>query len=257
MHPVPTSEDGTRPIYRVIAADLRAAITSGGLADGDRVPGENELMRRYAVARGTARQALQVLINEGIVAAVRGSGNFVRSFRPVRRRAPQRLAAELWGRGGRIWSADAADRELEVDCIEVYTTAAPEHVGGVLELGENGTVLTRSRRYLVDDRPLQLATSYLPAGLAEGAGAVLARADPGAGGIYARLAELGHAPAHFTEELRVRMPSPVESELLHLSPGTPVLDVVRTARTATDRVVELNEMVLDGSAYVLHYDFEA
>ena len=47
--------------YRRIAEDLRQQITSGELASGQRVPSEAELMRRYGVSRGTARQGLALL----------------------------------------------------------------------------------------------------------------------------------------------------------------------------------------------------
>ncbi|WP_376766948.1 GntR family transcriptional regulator [Spinactinospora alkalitolerans] len=258
---MPTSEnrgdmrDPSPPVYREIAEALRSAIASGELSDGDRVPGENDLMKRYGVARATARQALSVLINEGIVVAVRGSGVYVRTFRPLRRHGPRRLSRELWGGGRAIWQADTADRAFAADNITVRETAAPEHVARALDLPEQERVVVRRRRYLLDDRPMQLATSYLPAKLA--AGTAIAEADTGPGGIYARLAELGHAPAHFTEEIRVRMPSPAEVEELALSAGTPVLDVMRTALTSDHRAVELNEMTLDGSAYILQYDFDA
>lgn len=63
--------------YRRIAEDLRQQITSGALATGQRVPSEAELMRRYGVSRGTARQGLAVLEAAGLVRAVHGKGRFV------------------------------------------------------------------------------------------------------------------------------------------------------------------------------------
>ncbi|MEK8141760.1 UTRA domain-containing protein [Streptomyces sp. M10(2022)] len=64
--------------------------------------------------------------------------------------------------------------------------------------------MRRSRRYLLDGKPVLKAVSYLPAEIADGT--PIAEVDTGPGGIYARLAELGHAPK-FREEIRVRMPS--------------------------------------------------
>ncbi|MDA8370369.1 MAG: GntR family transcriptional regulator [Nocardiopsaceae bacterium] len=252
---MPTSENGSPPVYREIAEALRSAIASGRLSDGDRLPGENDLMKQYGVARATARQALSVLINEGLVVAVRGSGIYVRAFRPLRRHGPRRLSRELWGAGRSIWQTDAGDRGFEADNIEVCETTAPDYVARALNLAENDLVVRRRRRYRLDGRPMQLATSYLPAGLV--AGTAIAEVDTGPGGIYARLAEIGRSPAHFTEEIRVRMPTPREVDDLGLSAGTPVLDIVRTALTAAHAAVELNEMTLDGSAYVLQYDFSA
>ena len=104
MNVVPTSENGSPPVYREIAEELRGQIRSGRYADGDRLPGENTLMERYGVARATARQALSVLINEGLAVAVRGSGIYVRAFRPLRRHgARTRWAAGESSRPAHRW----------------------------------------------------------------------------------------------------------------------------------------------------------
>jgi GntR family transcriptional regulator len=100
---------------------------------------------------------------------------------------------------------------------------------------------------------VQFAISYYSEQLARGTR--IAETDSGPGGVYARLAELGHRPVNFREELRVRMPRDSETRLLELTQGTPVIAVARTAYTADGRAVEVNEMILDASAYVLEYDF--
>lgn len=81
--------------------------------------------------------------------------------------------------------------------------------------------------------------------------------DTGPGGTYARLAELGHEPVHFREEIRSRMPSKDEAAELRVSAGTPVILVCRTAYAAEGHAVEVNEMTLDAASYVLEYDFDA
>jgi GntR family transcriptional regulator len=54
------------------------------------------------------------------------------------------------------------------------------------------------------------------------------------------------------------MPVAGEAQLLtDLGPGTPVLNVVRTAYNEAGRPVEVNEMTMDASAYVLQYNFDA
>ncbi|MET9925752.1 MULTISPECIES: UTRA domain-containing protein [unclassified Streptomyces] len=68
---------------------------------------------------------------------------------------------------------------------------------------------------------------------------------------------MDHEPAHFREEVRSRRPRPEETSRLSLPAGTPVMLVCRTAFAEDRRVVEVNEMVLDASAHVHEYDFEA
>ncbi|GII77501.1 GntR family transcriptional regulator [Sphaerisporangium rufum] len=240
------------PIYRRIAESLRQAILAGDLRDGDRLPGENALMAEYGVARATARQALGVLINEGLAVPRRGSGVYVRRFRPIRRHGPRRLSREQWGRGRAIWDSDTTGRPYTVDELTVARESASAEVARVLGCEE---VWVRRRRYSVDGRPVQLAASHFPAELV--ADTPITRPDTGPGGVYARLRELGHGPAHFTEEVRARMPSPREAARLGLPAGNPVILVCRSAYTADGRTVELNEMIMDAASYVLQYDFDA
>lgn len=65
--------------YRRIASDLRERIESGELQPGDLVPSEAVLVAQYAVARGTARQALVELQGAGLIEAIQGKGRYVRN----------------------------------------------------------------------------------------------------------------------------------------------------------------------------------
>jgi GntR family transcriptional regulator len=244
----------TQPKYRRIAAELRDAIDAGDYVAGDRLPGENDLMARYGIARMTARQALGVLLQEGIAVARKGAGVFVRDFTPVVRQAVRRLAQERWGQGSSIWSADIDGRDLDVT-TQVSETPAPDPIAQLLEVEPAETVCVRERRFVLDGKPVMLSTSFLPASIVRDS--AITQEDTGPGGTYARLAELGHAPAHFREDVRARMPKPKESDAFELPSGTPVIEIVRTAYTAEGRPVEINQMTLDASAYVLRYDIDA
>jgi len=238
-----------------IAEELRVQIRTGQLTDGDRLPGENALMEMYGVARMTARQALADLQNEGLAVARKGSGVYVRTFRPVRRFGAQRLSKEVWGAGRSVWDADTSSAPPVVDSLTVTTEPAPEVPARMLTLSTDDRVVVRSRRYSINGEPVQLATAYIPAVLAEGT--PIAEENTGPGGVFARLADLGHAPVRFTEEVYARMPTPQESDELRLTTGTPVICVARTAFAAGDRPVEFSEMTLSSTAYVLSYDFQA
>lgn len=65
------------PPYRQIAADLVAEIKRGELVPGRPLPSEKELVERYGVARNTARSALAVLREQGLVYTVPGRGTYV------------------------------------------------------------------------------------------------------------------------------------------------------------------------------------
>lgn len=244
-----------QPKYRRIADDLKAAIESGEYDPGDRLPGESALAAQYDVAVLTARQALKVLRIEGMVETKKGAGARVVEFRPIRRHGIKRLAREQWGTGKSIWAADE-ERSVRID-VRVDSVAAPPHVARTLEIDDGELVCARSRRFVVadDDRPVMLATSYLPLDLVEST--AIMHVDTGEGGAYARLAEIGHAPAHFREEIRCRLPVAQEADELAMPLERPVIKLCRTAFDVDLRAVEVNEMTMDSAAYVLEYAFDA
>ncbi len=240
--------------FEQIAAELRAAIERGDYAPGDRLPGENPLAEEKKVALMTARRALNTLKEEGLVESRKGAGVFVKAQRPIRRRASHRLSRQQWGEGRSIFAADD-DRVTSVDRIEVDVVRAPDHIAPILNLSEGQRVCRRSRRHLLDGKPVLLSTSYLPYDLV--ADSAITEANPGDGGIYARLSDLGVPPHHFREEVRGAVPTEDEVTNLSLSARTPVLRIYRTAYTEGDEPVEVNEMLLDALAYVLEYDIDA
>ncbi|MDO5699699.1 MAG: GntR family transcriptional regulator [Dermatophilus congolensis] len=251
------SREGKTPMTAAdIAAALRAAISSGSYAPGDQLPGENALMSEHGVARMTARSALAMLRDEGLTTTRRGVGVFVREFQPIIRNSISRVSQRNWNAGRAIWEADAEGRSLTVDNINVEPEAdAPDDVRAVLRLSTDNKVTIRARRYCLDGKPAMIATSYLPAPLV--AGTRITEPDTGPGGIYARLADLGHAPAHFREDVIARMPTADETEALHIAPGTPVMVITRTAADANGTPVEINAMTLDAANFVVRYDFDA
>jgi GntR family transcriptional regulator len=249
-----TASPGERK-YRVIAAALREAIQRGDYPPGSRLPGENDLMRDYNVARMTARQALAVLTSEGRAIARKCAGVYVRDFRPVVRDGITRLAG-TWADGRSIWSADIEDRDLTVDQVQVAREEPPGRIRNLLDLPDHERqVIVRRRRFVLDGKPVLLSASYLPIEIA--AGTPIEQPDTGPGGTYARLADAGHAPVRFREDLRARMPEPGEADRLSLPAGTPVVEIARIAYASSGRIVEVNEMTADASAYIFRYDFGA
>ncbi|WP_405796625.1 winged helix-turn-helix domain-containing protein [Streptomyces sp. NBC_01506] len=61
---------------RVLDA-LTADIKAGRIGPGERIPSESELCERHKVARETARRAVRVLRERGIVRTEWGRGTFV------------------------------------------------------------------------------------------------------------------------------------------------------------------------------------
>ncbi|MFE5124538.1 GntR family transcriptional regulator [Streptomyces sp. NPDC056669] len=248
----PTSD---RAVFRQIADALREAIDKGRFREGDKLPSETELVDHFGVSRMTVRNALSLLQQEGLAVSEHGKGVFVRPRPPVRRLASDRFARRHRDQGKAAFTveAEAAGSRPEVDSLEVKEERPSPDISA--RLGSPRRVLARRRRYLLDGRPVEFATSYLPLDLARNT--PIAQLNPGPGGIYARLEEMGHRLDHFDEEIRARMPSPAEVRTLQLASGVPVIHLVRTAYDAEGRAVEVCDTVMAADAYVLAYQLPA
>lgn len=246
-----------RPPFKQIADQLRAGIDRGELVAGDKLPSESVLIEHYGVARMTVRQALQELRNEGRVVAEHGRGTYVRQPVQVRRLASERFARRHREAGLAAFSVEAQKSGFTpgVDQLEVSTGEASAEIRDRLRLGDGEEVVSRSRRYLADGQPVEIAVSYLPASIA--AGSPIVDADTGPGGIYARLEDMGFELDHFTEEVSARMPTAEERRRLQLTDGVPVVVLVRTAYDTTGRPLEVCDTLKAAPAYVLEYDVPA
>jgi len=69
--------DGPEPLYEQIAAILAARIADGTYPPRRRVPSEAAVLEEFGVSRPTARAAMQLLVERGLVVTVRGKGSYV------------------------------------------------------------------------------------------------------------------------------------------------------------------------------------
>ncbi len=65
------------PLYMQLYRQLREEIEAGSLQMGGQLPSERELAANYGISRPTARKALALLKQDGIVSAHRGRRSFV------------------------------------------------------------------------------------------------------------------------------------------------------------------------------------
>ncbi|MCW7986055.1 GntR family transcriptional regulator [Streptomyces platensis subsp. clarensis] len=252
------SRDSGQPRYLQIAEDLAQQIRSGALAPGTKVPSESELMARYAVSQGTARKAVAELRPTGLIDTHHGKGSFVKSQPPVRRKSSDRFrrSHRKAGKAAYLAESEQAGKTAGVTVLYVGPTEAPEEIAERLGVAAGTKVLARRRLYFSNGTPTEEATSYLPWDIAEDIPELLAE-NPGGGGIYARLEENGHMLKEFTETVRARLATKQETGTLSLSPGSPVIHLVRNAESEDGRVVEVCDTVMAADQFVLDYRIPA
>lgn len=154
------------------------------------------------------------------------------------------------GRGAFDTEVKALGRVPRSD-VTVSRGPAPAAVLVVLDLPQGTPVAVRAREMYVDDQPAQVATSYIPADIAEGT--ALESEDSGPGGIISRFAELGQEQVKITETVDVRPPTDQEADFLGLSPGHQVYEIFHTGWTAEGRAVEVCLHVMPVHLWSLDY----
>ncbi len=249
------------PVYLRVLEDLRMRIREGVLAPGARVPSRNAIIARYGVGETAAKHALQVLATEGLIEARAGSGSYVRQLPASRNLEHNRLhfpgspfGLEDTGPSGELLTADHA-RKLTWEHQTEHVAPPP---GIARRLGATAaTALVTATRYLLtaDGEPVQLATSYEPAGMTEGTPVALPEQGPLAGrGVIERMASIGIEVDQVLEEVTVRQSLLAEAESLSLPPGAPVLHIERVHLSGGEPV-ETADIVIPADRFRLRYRF--
>lgn len=70
-------ENDKRPLYVLVYDLLFGLVMDGYFKKGEKLPGENSLAQSLGVSRGTLRQALLILQEDGVIHNIQGKGNFV------------------------------------------------------------------------------------------------------------------------------------------------------------------------------------
>lgn len=254
-----TPEGGRRqpPPSKRIADELRRAIATGELPPGSQLPSERELARAHGTARNTARQAIQILLGEGLVEAQHGRGVFVRPPRAMVRLGHDRYSRRYRKLGLAPFRAEAERQGFtpKVEVRDIGPVPAPGWVAERLKLAEGNNVLRRRDRYFADDRPVQLADTYIPLDIADQS--PLDQPEVGPGGIYQRLEDRGHRLHAFREDVTARMPRPDETETLAIPPGVPVIELLHTSLDQHGKPFEVTHIILPADRNGLTYELPA
>ena len=69
-------KESQKPLYRQLADEIRRQIRDGEILPGQKLMSESEMLKKYGVGRLTIRNALQLLVSEGLLKKSQGKGTF-------------------------------------------------------------------------------------------------------------------------------------------------------------------------------------
>jgi len=218
------------PRYYKIYEELHKSLTEGRYKEGDRFPSEHELCQRYKVSRGTVREAVKLLYQQGLVKREQGRGSFVTLKHKIEQNAHQLMGfTELMRRHGKKASAKL---------LEVRTDTPPESVRKVLGLEASAKTVQVRRLRFGDDEPLIIERSYFVQVLFE----PLLKFDLERESIYEALyreTNLALGTAH--QSIEAVSATPSDGRLLNINPGSPLLLIKRLIKTDSGEKFQYSE----------------
>jgi GntR family transcriptional regulator len=223
------------PLYYQLAQYIEHAINVGDLAPGDRIENELSLTSRLGLSRPTARQAIQELVNKGLLVRKRGVGTQVVRSQFRRDEKLSSLNEDL-AKAGKVPSTvllDYSVGDLDDELRDVVDSA---------DVLESEFIQIRRLR-LADNVPLAILTNYIPARYAITAEELRQR------GLYACLNALGVHLKIAHQQISARLMTAEEAELLEESTPAACLSVDRLAYDDIGRFVEFGRHIYRPAYY--------
>jgi DNA-binding GntR family transcriptional regulator len=230
------------PLYYQLAQSIEHAITTGALAPGERLENELSLTSRLGLSRPTARQAIQELVQKGLLVRKRGVGTQV--VHPKVRRP-----VELSSLYDDLVNADRAPR---TEVLELTVVPAGQEVAAALEVPVGTEVTWIERLRYAGGEPLALMHNAIPVGLIR-----LTERDLAEHGLYELLRRAGYVPRIATQVIGARSATATEARTLHEKRGASLLTMTRTAWDAGGRILEYGSHLYRASRYSFELNLSA
>jgi GntR family transcriptional regulator len=201
---------GEVPLYAQIVRILQTDIQERQLAPGTVLPSEAVLCKRFGVARSVIRQALAVLVSEGVIHREQGRAPVVAARRPELRRMVQRST-------GLYDQFASAGTLLRTRILRLEVARPPSAVAAFL--GTDDTWLLERLRG-VEATPLAFVRTWLPRARMPGLTAE-ALTDASLHRVLGQ--QYGMHPGAGRNRIRAVVADPSLADTLTVLPGSPLL----------------------------------
>lgn len=211
------------PLYFQVAEQLERAIHDGRIVPGERLDNEIAMATDLGLSRPTMRQAIQVLVDKGMLVRKRGVGTQVVQGRIHRSVELTSLNDDL----------AAAGQSPSTRVISLEQVAADEEIAHELQLQPGTPVWDLHRLRMTGDQPLALMHNVVPASVAP-----LDEADLETTGLYDFLRQRGVTIRVAKQRIGARRATAADAKLLGEARNAPLLTMSRTAYDSAGRTVE-------------------
>ncbi|KVF74024.1 GntR family transcriptional regulator [Burkholderia sp. FL-7-2-10-S1-D7] len=224
------------PLYLQLARNLASAIHAGAWRAGEALPSERLLSGTVGVSRITARRALALLVEQGLIKRARGAGSFI----------TPRVADPLSRLVG--FTAKMKQRGFVPDSVWLSRTLRTASRDEITRLGlaPGATVARLERLRRADGIVMAVEHSTLPAAVVP---------DPQALGasLYEYLDARGMTVVRALQHFRAANATHEIAKWMSVKPGSALLVITRIGYGADQRAIEVSETYCRDD----YYDFVA
>lgn len=221
------------PLYDQIIESIMNGIQVGTLKEGDMLPTEMDLSKKFGVSRPTVRTALLKLVNEGYLTRVKGCGTFITKPKLIQEST----------RFIESYNQEMKEKGLtpKTDVLEFRTIPANELIADKLNMNIGDRVIKLKRlRYAKPDyeeKPVVLTTVHIPYQIAPD----LLNYDLEAASLYDVLNKQGIVINRVERELEIKILYGKTARLLNAKENSPAHFISSLGFTEDGTVVEYAE----------------
>lgn len=218
-----------QPLHRDLATTIRRQIRDGAFAVGDKIPTEVELCQWQGVSRNTVRQAVDHLVDEGVLDRRQGRGTFVRAL-------PKPDPALFGPAPDQTWAFRLVDHGWRTASIDL---------ANLFGLPPDDEIFCMTRLRLDGDKPTAIKRYYAPADLLRDTPPTKDEID---GGLFdAIILARGVRLMRMNLTARPVLLASADAALMDVDPGGLSLITQRVGFNEHGRAVRLSETVLAGN----------
>jgi len=231
------------PIYYQLESFIKNQIEAGFILPGETIPSEREYAESYGISRMTVRQAINSLVNDGLLYRKKGSGTFV---------SQKKIEQPLQGLTS--FTEDMKKRGMTPTSklIHFEVVSANRFIANELKISEYAPVYEIKRIRLADGEPMALETNYLSANLVKGL-----TEDEVNASIYSYVEKkLGLQITHAEQLIESVRASEEHEKLLNIEKDHPMLYIQRNTFLHDGTPLELVKSVYRGDRYKFQIKME-
>lgn len=227
----------TEKKYVQIAEELKNLIFERKIKEGERLPSEEQLSKRYSVSRGTIRKSIDLLVDEHLVKKIQGKGTYVNEEQPGYPFGQMLIShAETLKNRGINFETIILDERIEEPCNDIKKR---------LKI-QSEKVFFIERLRLVEGKPAGLFRNWVVLRLVP----EIVSKDFKKLGLFEAIEEDGNQKIKSgLREFSAVIPEENQMEVLGMKPNSPLLKLEQVTYNQNNEIIECSDVYLITDRY--------